>query len=65
MELLGHPAGAKIVLRDRFGRLGNPHDHILAPSEVSESLVLASGVNFADFRVLAFAILGSVLVPFE
>ena len=61
----GTPTRAEMVLRWHLGRLRNALDHSLEQSGVPESLLWASGVDFSDFRVLAFPILGSVLVPFE
>ena len=65
MELLGHPSGVKTVLRDHFWRLLCPLGLILQSSDVPEPLLWASGVNFNDFRVLAFVILGSILEVLE
>ena len=61
MDLLGPPSGAKTGLWGHSGRLFSLRDLILQSSDVPEPLQWASGVNFRDFGVLAFAILGSVL----
>ena len=61
MELLGPPSGAKTAPGGHFGRLLNPLGLILQSSDVPEPPLWASGVNFCDFRVPAFTILGSIL----
>ena len=61
MKLLGRPHGAETTLWDHFGRalclLGSHKMSI----EVSDAAQWASVVNFDDFGVLAFTILGSIL----
>ena len=61
MDLLGPPSGAKTTLWDHFEGLISPLALILQSSDDPEPLQWASGMNLSDFRVLAFAILGSVL----
>ena len=61
MVFLGPPSGAKTALWGHLGELLRPLDLILESSDVPEGPVWASGVNFNDFRVPAFTILGFIL----
>ena len=65
MVFLGPPSGAKTALWGHLGELLCPLDLILESSDVPEGPLWAPGVNFGDFRVLAFTMLGSILQLWE
>ena len=65
MVFLGPPSGAKTALWGHLGELLCPLDLILESSDVPEGPLWAPGMNFGDFRVLAFTISGSILELWE
>ena len=65
MDLLGPPSDAKTALWVHFEGLFSSLGLMLQSSDVPEPLQWALGVNFYDFGVLAFTILGSILELWE